>query len=283
MARVRNCALRGPGVEGEDRAVPPLDPALRSTFDRDGAVFLPGLLDREWIDALRAATPEILGAAYDPAERMGGERSNRIRQRDGMWRDHEVFARFLFGSPVGPTAAELMGSSTARLYEDLLIHAEPSAPSSQPAPERSSWHRDAPYWPLRGTQLASIWFSLEAVTADTGAMRFVVGSHRDPDEIVTHSASDAELADRPKLVVEAEPGDAVAFHPRALHMAYGSAPDRPRRTLTLRFTGDDVVWRPRREMFHPWMADCGLEMGAPLDHPWFPVVGRGDVREPARA
>ena len=36
----------------------------------------------------------------------------------------------------------------------------------------------------------------------------------------------------------------VVFHPRALHTAYGSAPDRPRRTFTLRFTGDDV-WRIR--------------------------------------
>jgi ectoine hydroxylase-related dioxygenase (phytanoyl-CoA dioxygenase family) len=257
-----------------------LDPARLQTFESVGAVLMPGLLDVEWIGALRDAMPEIVATAYDPTERMGGGGSKRVVQRDGMWRDNETFARFLFGSPVGGTAAAFMRSGTARLYEDLLIYAEPAA--KDPAiRDHASWHRDAPYWPLRGTQLASVWFSLEAVTADTGAMRFVVGSHLDPDELVTHSATDDELEGREKVTIEAEPGDAVVFHPRVLHMAYGSAPDRPRRTFTLRFTGDDVRWRPRREMFHPWMAECGLEKGAPLDHPWFPVVARLADREPA--
>jgi ectoine hydroxylase-related dioxygenase (phytanoyl-CoA dioxygenase family) len=78
--------------------------------------------------------------------------------------------------------------------------------------------------------------------------------------------------------VEAEPGDVVVFHPRVLHTAYGSAADRPRRTFTLRFMGDDVRWRPRRSMFHPWMRECGLQKHDVPDHPWFPVVARAAVR-----
>jgi hypothetical protein len=66
--------------------------------------------------------------------------------------------------------------------------------------------------------------------------------------------------------------------PSSPHTAYGSASDRPRRTFTLRFMGEDIRWRPRTSMYHAWMRDCGLQKGDVLDHPWFPVVGRVGVQ-----
>jgi ectoine hydroxylase-related dioxygenase (phytanoyl-CoA dioxygenase family) len=247
-----------------------IDRSLIDTFERDGAARVPGFLNDKWIRALRDAMPVILEDTYDPSERMSGEGTGNVRSRDGIWRDCEVFARFLFRSPVGDLASGVMRSSTARLYEDLLLYKAAGSGG------QSGWHRDAPHWPLTGNQMASIWFSLESVDSDTGAMRFVAGSHHDADDVVAESitAGDSELGSRSVLTLETEPGDVVVFHPRALHTAYGSAPERPRRTFTLRFLGDDVRWRPRRSMFHPWMVDCGLEKGDTLDHPWFPVVRR---------
>jgi ectoine hydroxylase-related dioxygenase (phytanoyl-CoA dioxygenase family) len=250
-----------------------VDPTLVDAFETEGAAAVRGLLSDDWIRSLRDALPEILESTYDPTERMSGAGSSRVRSRDGIWRECEPFARFLFLSPVGELASDVMRSSTARLYEDLLLHKDAGASGE------AGWHRDAPHWPLRGTQMSSVWFSLEAVTRDTGAMKFVAGSHLDSDEEVQNSMSvrESDLGRRRILTVEAEPGDVVVFHPRVLHTAYGSAPDRPRRTFTLRFMGDDVRWRPRRSMFHAWMRDCGLQKGDALDHPWFPVVGRSSV------
>ncbi len=251
-----------------------IDRSLLDAFETDGAVGIRGLVDDEWIEALRDAMPEILEDTYDPTERMTGEKGKKVVSRDGIWRDCESFARFLFHSPVGQVAASAMRSSTARLYEDLLLYKEAGADGS------SGWHRDSPHWPLMGDQMCSVWLSLEPVTSDTGAMRFVAGSHLDDDEVVKAGSigvSEAELEVRRVITIEAEPGDVVVFHPRALHTAYGSAPDRPRRTFTLRFMGDDVRWRPRRSIFHPWMRECGLQKGDALDHPWFPVVGRSEV------
>jgi ectoine hydroxylase-related dioxygenase (phytanoyl-CoA dioxygenase family) len=249
------------------------DRTLIDTFESDGAARVAGFLGAEWIQSLREAMPLILEDTYDPTERMSGAGSGRVRSRDGIWRDCEVFARFLFHSRVGDLASGVMDSSAARLYEDLLLYKDAGASGD------SGWHRDAPHWPLTGMQMASIWFSLESVTSDTGAMRFVAGSHLDADDVVAASitARDTDLESRRVITIEADPGDVIVFHPRALHTAYGSAPDRPRRTFTLRFLGDDVRWRPRRSMFHGWMADCGLQKGDVLDHPWFPVVGRSHV------
>jgi ectoine hydroxylase-related dioxygenase (phytanoyl-CoA dioxygenase family) len=248
-----------------------IDRSLLERFETDGAVAVRGLLGDELIQSLRDAMPEILEKTYDPSERMTGDASNKVRSRDGIWRDCEPFARFLFHSPVGEAAATFMRSSAARLYEDLLLYKEAGANGE------AGWHRDAPHWPLSGGQMSSVWFALEPVTLDTGAMRFVAGSHLDNDELVSAGSigvSESEFGRRRIVTFEARPGDVVVFHPRALHTAYGSAPDRPRRTFTLRFMGDDVKWRPRRSMFHAWMRECGLQKGDPLDHPWFPVVGR---------
>jgi ectoine hydroxylase-related dioxygenase (phytanoyl-CoA dioxygenase family) len=252
-----------------------IDQALIERFETDGAVAGRAVLNGERIQSLRDVMPEILEQAYDPSERMNDEGSKKVRTRDGIWRECEAFARFLFRSPVGEVAARFMRSGTARLYEDLLLYQEAGASGA------AAWHRDAPHWPLAGHQLCSVWFSLETVTSDTGAMKFVAGSHLDGDELVNAGSigvSESELAHRRIITIEAEPGDVVVFHPRALHTAYGSASDRPRRSFTLRFMGEDVRWRPRRSMYHAWMRDCGLQKGDVLDHPWFPVVGRVGVQ-----
>jgi ectoine hydroxylase-related dioxygenase (phytanoyl-CoA dioxygenase family) len=236
-----------------------LDESSIESFERDGVVPVRGLLTGELIDGLRELIPDLLARAP-----TGDGTSASV---DGMWRQFESFARFLFWSPVGSVAAALMRSGSARLYEDLLLYKNASATGT-------NWHRDSPHWPVSGWQLSSIWFSLEEVTADTGAMRFVVGSHRDPDDLVSTASLDAssEVHQRRSITIEAVPGDVVAFHPRVLHSTHDAACDRPRRSFTLRFAGDDVRWRPRRSVYHEWMRDCQLQKGDVLDHPWFPVV-----------
>jgi ectoine hydroxylase-related dioxygenase (phytanoyl-CoA dioxygenase family) len=248
----------------------------QETLAADGVVVLRSMLDDAWIDLLRDAVDELLVGAYDPVARSGAEDGGPVVQsRDGMWRNSERFSRFLFKSPIGDTAAELLRSGEVRLYEDLFLH------NAAGVEAKLRWHRDSPWWPISGEQLVTIWFSLESVTAETGAMRFVRGTHRDPDEVARAGmvSDTAPEVDEDRVVtIETSPGDAIAFHPRLLHTAYGSAVDHARRTFTLRFMGDDIRWRPRREYFHAWMQDCGLQKGDALDHPWFPVVGRSPAR-----
>jgi hypothetical protein len=241
-----------------------LDPAAIETFETDGVVAVRGLLDPEWIDSLVEAIPSLLTGAYDPVVKMGGE-SGRVVQTEGMWRDCDAFRRFLFESPIGAVAASALRAESVRLYEDLLLYRVAGAGGE------AGWHRDSPYWPVAGRQLANVWLSLEPVTATTGAVRVVARSHLDADDVARIGVV-PDIDPGRVVIVEAEPGDVVVFHPRALHTGYGSSPDRPRRTFTIRFMGDDVRWRPRREYFHDWMRVCGLEKGAVVDHEGFPIV-----------
>jgi ectoine hydroxylase-related dioxygenase (phytanoyl-CoA dioxygenase family) len=68
-----------------------------------------------------------------------------------------------------------------------------------------------------------------------------------------------------------EPGDVVIFHPKVLH---GGAPTHPgtrRRTLTLRFFGEDAVYEPREGGAGPRVAGFHERMtaGQAFRHPSF--------------
>lgn len=278
------------GATKQERLAPGLiDDATIDAFERDGAVAVRGLIDERWIELLRDRVDDLVSLAYDPRARMGqvSDDQPETRTADNLWRENDAFRRFLFESPIGEAAATVSRSQRARLFEDLMIYQEPWA---RP---KTSWHQDEPGWPVGGRQLSSVWFSLEAVTADTGAMRFVAGSHRgpmyDPGFSKSRAVQEAGTAERywtggpvpdvnadpdrfRVLTIEAEPGDAIIFHPRALHTAYGASPSHPRRTFTIRFMGDDIRWTPKGTFYHPWMRDNGLQEGDEPDHPRFPVI-----------
>jgi ectoine hydroxylase-related dioxygenase (phytanoyl-CoA dioxygenase family) len=239
-------------------------------FQAQGATVVRGLVDPTWIDALRGAVDELLEQGRDRSARLADVApAGEARSVDGMWRGSDLFARFLHESPIADAAADAMRSASVTLYEDLFLHTAAEVTGA-------SWHRDSPHWPVTGSQLSSVWFSLEPVTAGTGALHFVAGSHLDDAEQVKGEGLIVvadPLADGREIVGwETEPGDAVVFHPRALHSALGASPDRPRRTFTIRFAGDDVRWRPRSSYYHPWMRDAGLDRGDRLDHMWFPIL-----------
>jgi ectoine hydroxylase-related dioxygenase (phytanoyl-CoA dioxygenase family) len=194
--------------------------------------------------------------------------------------------RFISAPPLAAAAAAVIAATKVNLYEDLLIYK--AAGTSGPTP----WHQDEPQWPVTGTQMASIWLCLEAVTPETGALRFVAGSHRGPlSEPYAPAAQRAGVeADRayftggrlpdidsaperfPVISFATEPGDVIAFHPRIVHGAYGNATDRPRRTFSIRFLGDDVRWQSKASVVLPWLAEIGLGNGETISGERFPQV-----------
>lgn len=244
-------------------------------FGAVGGILVPGLLDQRWIAALREAALELTERGYDPVARMTAKAPagpRQVLQADGMWRDNATFRTFLFDSPLAQAAAKVCQSGQVRLYEDLFQY-RPSKSDGEPA-----WHRDSIYWPVTGNQLVNAWFPLEDVTAETGAIRFVAGSHLDDDAVAKAPLDAADPTSGRKVeIVEAKAGDVVLFHPRALHTGQGSDPDRPRRTFTIRFLGDDVRWLAKKAYYHAWMGETGLETGDVIDHSGFPVCWAAGV------
>ncbi|MBK8593676.1 MAG: phytanoyl-CoA dioxygenase family protein [Sandaracinaceae bacterium] len=71
-------------------------------------------------------------------------------------------------------AAELIGCERVRVFHDHLIVKPPHGGGTIP------WHRDLPNWPVAEPRAVSCWLALDDVTAESGAMRFMVGGHEAP-------------------------------------------------------------------------------------------------------
>jgi len=150
-----------------------------------------------------------------------------------------------------------------------------------------------------GQKLAVLWISFDAVEKDA-ALEFVRGSHRgplydgsrfDPDDDTAPLYGDGTMPRLPDIERErdrfeivsfpVEPGDVVAFHPSMLHGGAPTPPGGRRRTLSLRFFGDDVRYAPRAGFSGmlpdeptTWFEElpARLQPGDAFRHPGFPKV-----------
>ncbi|MDP6042230.1 MAG: phytanoyl-CoA dioxygenase family protein [Candidatus Latescibacteria bacterium] len=95
----------------------------------------------------------------------------------------------------------------------------------------TKWHPDTRSAHQYGIKFA---FYLKPVGAETGALRVIPGSHKQPyhDELrQARAESRLDLAEVPAFVCESEPGDVVAFDLRLWHASLGGGIDRPMCTL----------------------------------------------------
>jgi ectoine hydroxylase-related dioxygenase (phytanoyl-CoA dioxygenase family) len=83
---------------------------------------------------------------------------------------------------------------------------------------------------------------------------------------------DADPDRFPILSFDLEAGDAVIFHSLMLHSSRSQILERPRRTFSIRFVGDDIRWVRRRCAYHEWARDLPLATTARLDHERFPLL-----------
>ncbi len=282
-----------------------------ATFWRDGVVCLRGVMPSEWLafmaDPVEAslttrATTNLSAFGDDLATHAGAERlvddsvaakaipRGHFLAGTDHWREQVEFLDFARHSPLGPIVARLLGSEHVWLYEDSVLVKEPGTQ------ERTAFHQDMAYFHLAGDLVATTWVPLDPVSAETGAVRFVLGSHLDrtkykPNTFVTSLSLDGgdgvdvpdfdrhtELLGAAKIVsFDTEPGDITVHHARTIHGAYANAsPTRRRRAISVRFAGDGTVFSPAPGGL-PKPHHESLREGEPLDSAACPLVWPRDL------
>jgi len=284
----------------DGKATDLLGEGAAARFWRDGALCVRGAFS-EWVEPMCAAIEQALDdpgplaqnpahADYRPA---GNERSHSFHIELGVWSRHAAFHAFAFHSPAADLAMHLLSSAHVNLFFDQLFVKEPGSPE-----QRTPWHQDQTYWPIRGSQVLSIWVAFDRVTEASGALRYVKGSHlwgqrfcprdfgagqRALHDLGGDAAPDVdESTDYEVLSWDLEPGDCLIHHGMTLHAAPGNAsPRQRRRAHSIRFTGDDVRWDPRPEVLArvPRMTTLPIPLraGDPLTCDAFPVVRESGV------
>lgn len=230
---------------------------LREAFARDGVVHLPGALTSE---QLAAALNSYEWSLANP-----GRGASMVKQAtEGTFYNDLFNPKCLTGyremlqtSPLPEQIARLWGHGPVWfMYEQVFLKEGGEA-------RRTPWHQDSSYLAIKGPDLAVAWIPFEPLS-EAASLEFIRGSHRGP----LYNGSSFKLGDDtaplhpqaslPRLPdIEAgrdahdivafavEPGDVVMFHPQILHGGAPTTGGARRRTLTLRFFGEDSFYDPR--------------------------------------
>jgi ectoine hydroxylase-related dioxygenase (phytanoyl-CoA dioxygenase family) len=270
------------------------------SYRDDGVVFLPGALRPGTVALARAAFDWSLANPGPGAARLPSKGSGTFYQDLANPRAFAAYHALLFDTEVGDVIAPLWGKADVWfMYEQVF---EKSGGDTR----RTPWHQDSPYLPVRGDDLAVMWISFDPV--DVGhALEFVRGSHRgtlydgsrfDPDDDTAPLYGGGALPRLPDIEASRErypivswatrPGDVVVFHPAVLHGGAATEAGGLRRTLSLRFFGEDAVVasRPGRVRIenepapvdpsvHPLTRLRARRDGTPFRDPAFPKIRGG--------
>jgi ectoine hydroxylase-related dioxygenase (phytanoyl-CoA dioxygenase family) len=145
-----------------------------------------------------------------------------------MWQREPTLADFCFNSPLAEIASQLLCTTKVNLlYHQIFVK------DSSEIAERTDWHNDLAYWPVRGSTM-SLWLALDEVDEERGALEFIRGSHdwNRWFDIVGPVERNSDFEPLPKFDVERDkhemlswqmqPGDVVGFHALTVHGAYAN-------------------------------------------------------------
>jgi ectoine hydroxylase-related dioxygenase (phytanoyl-CoA dioxygenase family) len=261
-----------------------IDAGTTKQWREDGVLLIKGAFTKFWLDIIAEGVEEAMLNPSPMARDYIGENGGRFFTDHHMCRRIDAFKKFEKDSNVTSLAAKIMGTSKLNYVDEHLLVKEPGTENA------THWHQDLPYYEIGGPDFGSFWIPLDPVDRDSGAVRFVRGSHRwgkvyQPiriaegvlvDEAKQYDGPapdiDQNLDKYPVVSFDMDPGDALFFHAGVLHGAYpNKTADRRRRALSARYAGADSYWQPRPYIpSRPETPD--LVEGGPLDSNEYPVV-----------
>ena len=253
-------------------------------FESDGVVCLRGIFAEQWIEKMRAAAELGLSKPGELHAELAEENEDtgRFFHDTFVWTRNKTCRQFVFDSPAAQIAAQLMQSERINIFFDQWLIKEPGTTT------RTPWHHDMTYWPIDGNQICTLWLALDQVTAETGAVEYVKGSHRwgkkfRPASFGSRNQYTENIPDVPNIdamrseleIVQYDlaPGDCTVHHALTVHAAPGNQSAMMRRRAhTSRWAGDDVTYFPRDGLQEMPTIPEELRPGDPLDSDLWPRI-----------
>jgi len=255
-------------------------------YEEDGIVCLRKAFSPDWVEMMREAAEHSLQSPGVLHAELAAQRkeTGRFFHDTFIWTRNDNCRRFVFESPAAHIARKMMSSHKVNIFFDQWLIKEPGTTTKTP------WHHDMTYWPIDGWQICTVWLALDSVTAESGAVEYVKGSHRWGQKLrpASFGGSNQYKEDLPEvpdiesmrdeldfIQFELEPGDCTVHQGLVIHGSPGnrSATIR-RRAHTSRWAGDDVVFHPREGLQEMPPMPSELSKGGPIDSDLWPrIVG----------
>lgn len=250
---------------------------MHAEFQRHGVVRLRQALSPAWLAEAEAAYNWSLEHRSGTAAQYNQTDSGKFYVDTANPKSLPVYTDFLKNSPAADLVAQAWNSQDVWYGFEQVFYKEGGATRGQ----RTGWHQDSSYLSFAGDHLAVMWITFESVPQEN-SLEFVRGTHRGP----LYEQRGVENPTRPPVPkIEAnrdqfdivswpiEPGDVLLFHPAVLHGGGGTQEGRRRRTLSLRFIGEDATFtrRPSTHDTPPAFLEMNQTMkeGDAFRHPSF--------------
>ena len=243
-------------------------PSVRDAFLKDGFVHVRNALDRQ--------TVETALACWTWSTENPGPGSARVFRDSLAHVDDPAAARLLPSAEDGLFYQDISNPDSYPVYEPLinspaivrlltrLLDCERAwflgeqvflKEGNTPG---TGWHQDISDVSARGNDLIALWIAFDAVDEET-SLALVRGSHKGPVYSSIYGRFEAApipnmdaLPDEFEVVSYAcDPGDVVVFHMGCLHGGGPTRPGQSRRTLALRFIGEQCYFESRSDPRDP--------------------------------
>jgi ectoine hydroxylase-related dioxygenase (phytanoyl-CoA dioxygenase family) len=216
-------------------------------FHEHGWVRLPGLLGERTVarilDELDAGADLVKPTATEKWMTQS-EYSKVLRSHDGMAWKQPFFHELGTSARLTSAALRLMRQDQAQFIHDMSF----IKPGTEGLP--TPFHQDFPHWPFDRTGAITIWVALTDLAAETGTLKFLGGSHREPPlGRFSRAVGDDMRAAYPHLdKYPVEGGEGLRAGDATVHMdltIHGSGPnttDHIRAAYTARYMPLDVLY-----------------------------------------
>ena len=264
--------------------MPQVSQSLAQQYRTDGVVCLPGAVDTETLKFLEDGFNWSVSNPSPSASEFYAEGEKCFYQDLCNPRAAHVYREALTNSSIPDIIAELWESQDVWfLYEQIFFKRGGDV-------RRTPWHQDTPYLALDGNNVAVMWINFQPLP-HAESLEFVRGSHRgtlydgsafDPDDdtkpVFGHGLPrlpniESKREDWDIISWPIELGDVVVFHPSVLHGGAPTPAAATRRTLSLRFFGNDAAYAVRPDPAPAPLVDDlheKLRPGQAFRHPAFP-------------
>ncbi len=230
---------------------------LHGTYVKDGVVPVPGLLGGKLLSNLIEAVDTYrrtadLTESTDPRTSVKHLPGRSIVR--GLAHTQGSVRELVTNSLVAEFLSKVAGVNSVRYWNDLTLAYAPAAPAGE-----SAWHHDLPAFPMRATEMPTLWIALSDVDWDSSPLVYARGSHRSDHLYPPSTASDVDLPEGYAAIpdwdsladdgsVETQwwpmkPGDALVMHAKVVHCTPANRNEKNERvSIITRWVGDDAVW-----------------------------------------
>ena len=239
--------------------------SYRDEYAEHGVVFMKRALDEAAMTKVQAAYEWSHAHLTGALQNFAASQDETFIADTNISSKRSVYQALLRDTLIPDVARSLFGPDSPVWYLGEQIFYKEGSEGTR----RTPWHQDTSYGNFEGPMMAVVWVPLDPVAREH-SLEVVRGAHRG----VTYNGSRfapgddtaplypvSEMPRLPDIENERQewdiagsdlsPGDLMVFHMGTLHGGGGTPPGVRRRSLSLRFIGNDVSWVERSDEPHP--------------------------------